>query len=160
MHSKVFHAENIGNVNPTWKIGIVYADYYMKEIMPLVEGAHAFLREAGIAEHAISLHPVPGSFEIPLLGEALAHAGVVDALMAFGIIVQGDTHHARLLADQSTRGLMDVQLKYRIPFAFEILYVHDVKQVIERSTGEGNKGREAANAVLRSLVQLGKIPTK
>jgi 6,7-dimethyl-8-ribityllumazine synthase len=137
----------------------VYATYYKEEIAGLVDSAKALLLEAGIEEKGITLHPAPGSFEVPLIGAELAASGKVDALMAFGIIVQGQTHHARLLAESVTHALMDIQIRQRMPFAFEILFVDDIAQARDRATGPDNKGREAAYAVLHSLAELHRIRT-
>jgi 6,7-dimethyl-8-ribityllumazine synthase len=145
------------HVDPTWRIGIVASTYHGEIIDGLVEGARAVLREAGIPEANIRLHRAPGSFEVPLIGAALAEAGQVSALMGFGIILEGQTHHARLLAESVTGGMMDVQIRYRLPFAFEILYVDDLAQAEERAEGVANKGREAAFAVLHTLAELQKI---
>lgn len=144
-------------IDKQWRIAIVHSSFYREEIDALVKGAVDVLMEAGIPATNISLHPAPGSFEIPLLGAALAEAKQVDALIGIGIIIEGETHHARLLAEQVARGIMDVQLQYRLPFAFEVLYVSSLDQARERSTGETNKGREAARAVLHSLAQLRRI---
>lgn len=145
------------DVHPTWRIGIVHSTYYKEEIDALVAGATEFLVHSGIAPQNITCHPAPGSFEVPLIGAALAHSKRVDALLAFGIVVQGQTHHARLLAEAVTNGLMHIQVTYRLPFAFEILYVDDIAQARARTTGPANKGAEAANAVLRSLAELARI---
>jgi 6,7-dimethyl-8-ribityllumazine synthase len=142
-----------GVVNPGWRIGIVHASYYKKEIDALVGGAEKALRARGIIPTNIRTVPVYGSFEIPLVGRALAEAKDVDALIGIGIIVEGETHHARLLADQAARGIMDVQLRTGVPFAFDVLYVDRIEDVQSRL----DKGEEAALSVLHSLVQLQKI---
>lgn len=144
-------------IDPHWRIGIVASSYYGEEIEALVAGAMEVLTGAGITPSHIYRINVPGSFEIPLLGAALAEAKKVDALLGLGIIVEGETRHAQLLAQQSARGIMDVQLQYQIPFAFEVLYVHTIAQARERTVGDGNKGREAARAVLHSLAELKRI---
>lgn len=120
----------------------------------MVDAAESVLVSSGIYKENISVHTVPGSFEIPLVGSALAKSGKVDALIGLGIIVEGETQHARLLAEQSARGIMDVQLQYEIPFAFEVLYVEDIEQARKRAMGDHNKGKEAAHAVLHSLAKL------
>lgn len=140
-----------------WKIGIVHSTYYKEEIDQLVSGAREVLREAGLPEANVSLHPVPGSFEIPLIGRVLAEQGKVDALMAFGIIVQGETKHADLLATEVARGIMEIQLRYGLPFAFEVLHVLSIDQARARAGGPQGKGREAAYAVLHSLTELNRI---
>lgn len=144
-------------VDPDWKVGIVASTYHKEHIDALVAGAIDLLVEAGLKKENIVIHPAPGSFEIPLIGSALAKAGKVDALMGFGIVVQGDTHHARLLSEAVTQGMMDIQVQYALPFAFEVLYVNELSQAIDRTVGQHNKGREAAYAVLHSLAELHRI---
>lgn len=144
-------------INPAWRIGIVASTYHGEIIDRLVDGARAVLGEAGIPEDQVYLHRAPGSFEVPLIGAALADSGAVDALVGFGIILQGETHHARLLAESVTFAMMDIQVRFRLPFAFEILYVDDLTQARERTEGTANKGREAAYAVLHALAELQKI---
>ncbi len=136
--------------DPSWKIGIIRSSFYKEEIDALTESAVETLRAAGIPQEHISVHDVPGSFEIPLVGSALAKKGTCDALIALGIIVEGETHHAALLAQEATRGIMDTQLQYDIPFGFEILYVNRLEDAQKRL----NKGEEAARAVLESLKVL------
>jgi 6,7-dimethyl-8-ribityllumazine synthase len=145
------------SVNPSWRIGLVCSSYYKEEIEALIAGARMVLTNAGISASNIHVHWVSGSFEIPLIGAALAEARVVDALMGFGIIVEGETGHARLIAENAARGIMDVQLRYRIPFAFEVLYVQNLDQAKSRVTGEQSKGVEAAIAVLHSLAEVERL---
>jgi len=141
------------DVDSTWRIGIVAAAYYKEETDALVQSAKETLLEAGIPDDQISEWSAPGSFEIPLIGECLAAAHEVDALIGIGIIVQGQTKHADLLAQESARGIMDVSLRHGIPFAFEVLWVNDLQEARERS----EKGREAAIAVLHSLAEKARI---
>ena len=145
--------------DPRWRIGIVHSSYYPEEVRGLIDGARAVFAEAGIPEENVTLHPAPGSFEIPLLGAALAKAAQVDALIGLGVIIEGETHHADLLAHEVARGIMDVQVRFCLPFAFEVLYAADLRQVRERSSGKNNRGREAAIAVLHSLAELKRIHT-
>lgn len=144
-------------IDPNWKFGIVYAPFYKEETEAMVNDAVSVLSEAGIPETNIQKHEVPGSFEIPLIGRALAESGSVDALMGFGIIVQGETKHADLLATAATNGIMDVQLRYGMPFAFEILYVNSLDLARARAMGPNGKGKEAAYASLHSLAALNRI---
>jgi 6,7-dimethyl-8-ribityllumazine synthase len=141
-------------IKPEWRVGIVYAPYYKEETESLVKGAQEMLAEAGLAKEKITLHEAPGSWEVPLIGRALAQAGKVDALIGFGIIVQGDTKHADMLADGVVQGMMDVQIRYGVPFAFEVLYVNNLEQARARAFGESNKGKEAAAAVLKTLATI------
>lgn len=145
------------NVDRNWRVGIVASSYYKDEIDALIAGATQTLMDAGIDAKNITVHQAPGSFEIPLIGAALAEEEKVDALMGFGIIVEGATHHARLLAEATTNGIMETQLTYHIPFAFEVLYVNKLEDAQERAVGPSNKGIEAALAVLHTLAALKEI---
>lgn len=140
-------------VDPAWRVGIVASSFYAEQMNTLVDGAVDTLRSAGLTTDRVQRYDVAGSFEVPLVGAALAEAGQVDALIGLGIIVEGQTHHARLLAEQAARGIMDVQLQYRLPFAFEILYVPDTDVLAERM----DKGVEAARSVLHSLALLHRL---
>lgn len=140
-------------VDPAWRIGIVHSSFYKLEMKALIESAKKALMDAGIPAKHIVEHQAAGSFEVPLIGRGLAEAKSVDALIGLGIIVEGDTHHADLLAREAARGMMDVQIGYGMPFAFEILYVDSLQLAQQRL----NKGEEAAYAVLHSLAQLKSI---
>lgn len=119
----------------------------------MLSGAVKTLKAIGVQEGNISQHPVPGSFEIPLVGAALAKQGKVDALIGLGIIVEGETHHARLIAENTSRGLMNVQTQYAVPFANEVLYTDSIELARQRLY----KGEEAALSVLHSLAQLASL---
>ncbi len=140
--------------HPSWRVGIVHALYHEAFTKALAEGARQTLIEHGLHASNISLHPVLGSFEVPLIGAALAANKKVDALIGIGIIVKGETFHDEHLAREATRGCMDVQLQFHIPFAYEILHVRSLEDVQKRTVGEGSKGKEAALAVLHALAQL------
>lgn len=135
------------------RIGIIHSSYYGEEVGALVAGARRVLLGSGLPPSSIKTYAVPGSFEIPLLGAALAEAGEVEALIGLGVIVEGQTHHARLIAEQAARGMMEVQLRHGIPFAFEVLYVDDLALARARL----DRGEEAARAVLQFLAQLRSI---
>jgi 6,7-dimethyl-8-ribityllumazine synthase len=144
-------------VSSSWRIGIVHSSYYPEEVGALVREAERVLREAGIARGNVRVFPVAGSFEIPMMGAALLEEEEVDALIGLGIIVRGETHHADLIAEAVSRGIMEIQVRHGVPFAFEVLYVDDLAQAQERCRGAGNRGGEAARAVLHSLAQLATI---
>lgn len=111
------------------------------------------LKVSGIEEGNIQLLPVSGSFEIPLVGAALAKSKQVDALIGLGIIVEGETHHARLVAESAAQGMMDIQVQYAIPFVNEVLYVDDRKLAHARL----QKGKVAAATALESLALLASL---
>ena len=151
------HASPAPKADPSWRIAIVYSSFYPEEVSALVAGAKQVLLAAGIPSENITDYPVPGSFEIPLIGSVIAHEKKADAIIGLGIIVEGETHHAELVAREAARGIMDVQIGYGMPFAFEVLYVDSLAQARGRSSGSDNKGGEAARAALHSLAQIRKL---
>ncbi|PIR48909.1 6,7-dimethyl-8-ribityllumazine synthase [Candidatus Peregrinibacteria bacterium CG10_big_fil_rev_8_21_14_0_10_55_24] len=138
------------HVDPAWRIGIIHSLFYKEEVDALVDSARSELLSAGIPEENITLYCAAGSFEIPLIGSALAKQRSVDALIGLGVIVEGETHHARCIAEAVARGMMDVQVRTLVPFVFEVLYVATIAQARERL----QKGKEAACAALHSLAEL------
>lgn len=143
--------------DPSWRIAIIHSSFYPEEVGKLVAGAKQVLLEAGIPFGNIADYPVPGSFEIPLLGSVIAWGKKADALIGLGIIVEGETNHAELIARETVRGVMDVQLSCGVPFAFEVLYVKNLAQAKVRASGSLNRGGEAARSVLHSLAQIAKV---
>lgn len=151
LHSKSdIHEKIAESLRPAWRIGIVYSSFYEDEMKTMVDSAITTLKAIGVQQNNISEYPVPGSFEIPLIGAKLASSHSVDALIGLGIIVEGETHHARLVAENTARGIMDVQTRYALPFANEVLYV----DTLELAKSRLDKGKDAALCVLHCLAQL------
>ncbi|MEI8229761.1 MAG: 6,7-dimethyl-8-ribityllumazine synthase [Candidatus Peregrinibacteria bacterium] len=137
-------------INPAWRIGIIHAAFHPEIVAALVESAQKLLIKAGIVQSNITFHAVPGSFEIPLIGAVLLEKKEVDALIGLGVIIEGETHHARLIAESVTKGMMDLQIQYGKPFGFEVLYV----KTLEQAKARQHKGEEAALAVLWALAEI------
>lgn len=149
-----------GMVDPTWRIGLVLGRYYPEQMGVLEEGALSMLHELGIPHQNVHRAQAVGSFEIPLIATRLVAERKVDAVIALSIIVEGETHHARLVAEQAARGCMDIQLTHGIPCAFEVLYVDTIGQVTARSQPHNNKGAQAAYTVIQSLIDLQTLASK
>lgn len=143
--------------SPTWRVAIVASQWHRPLIDLMIADAKKVLRTSGIPEKNIDVFDVPGSFEIPLIGSALAKTERYDALIGFGILLEGETVHASLISHACAQAMMDIQTSYGIPFAFEILHVHTMQQAKERASGKHGKGTEAAQAVLVSLKSLERI---
>lgn len=118
----------------------------------LLSGALDMLAEAG--GRADTIVDVEGAFEAPLVAQRLAGEGF-DAVIALGAVVRGETDHYEHIATCTAEGLMRVALDTGIPVSFGILTVTDPAQAFARSgPDEGNKGREAAAAAIRTANAL------
>jgi len=142
------------------KIAIVRANYHEHFVDNLEAYAKGTLVTAGVAEKNITTFNVPGSWEIPILVQKIAESkkAKYDGIIVLGVIVKGATFHFELIANEVTSALMSLSIENHIPIAFEILAVSDVKHAEERAgQNEYNKGIEAANAVLQTILALQKI---
>ena len=104
------------------------------------------------------MYRVPGSFEVPLGVELAATKGGVDAIAAFGVLLQGATAHATLVAQTVTDALMQISLRHRLPVLHEILLVENETQAAARCVEPDlNRGTEAARAAVRMLRAINTI---
>lgn len=131
------------------RFGVVASRFNGAVVERLVEGALDCLRRHGVEEGSIRLVRVPGALEIPLALEALAEAGEVDALVALGVVVRGETSHFEHVCSQAAAGISRVSLERRLPVGFGLLTCDTPAQAQERAGGKaGNKGWDAALAAL------------
>jgi 6,7-dimethyl-8-ribityllumazine synthase len=115
----------------------------------LLAGAVDALEAAGAGADDILVVHVPGSFEIPLTAKKLAAAGHVDAVIAIGCVLRGETAHFDYVASEVARGVQLAQLDTGIPVIFCVLTCDTLEQAIERAgLKSGNKGYDAGLAAV------------
>lgn len=116
----------------------------------LVQAALEVLRNRGAAEEDVEVLWVPGAFELPLVCQWAAASSRYSAVIAFGVVIRGETEHFRLVAEASARGLSEVALKTDIPVLNGVLAAATVEQVADRTGGAlGNRGAEVALAAVQ-----------
>ena len=127
----------------------------------LVDGLIAAAREelSAIApDSTVEVFRVPGSFEIPLGVQTVAERGKADAILAFGLLWEGETSHANLIATSVTNALLDISLRLRVPVLHEVIVARTEEQARERCLGTThNRGTEAARAAVRMIQALAEI---
>jgi 6,7-dimethyl-8-ribityllumazine synthase len=134
---------------------IVAARFNEKYVQRLVDAALETLRRRGAAEEALTVAWVPGSFELPLAARWRARPPATgsrppDAVLAFGVLIRGETEHFRLVAEAATEGLQRVALETGVPVLNGVLAVHDAAQAAARCGGAlGNRGAEVALAAVQ-----------
>jgi 6,7-dimethyl-8-ribityllumazine synthase len=136
---------------------IVAGQYHPELVGGLIE--HTRRELAAIAPGStVTVEEVPGAFEIPLAVSEVAARGGVDAIIALGVIVEGQTSHASLIAQTVTASLQQIALSSRIPVVHEVLSVKNEEQARVRCLGEDiNRGTEAARVAVRMADVLGAI---
>jgi len=133
---------------------LVAARFNEGYVRRLVDAALEVLRHRGAAEADIEVIWVPGSFELPLACRWAAVERRPDAVLAFGVLIRGETEHFRLVAEEATRGLGQVALETGVPVLNGVLATRDAAQAAARTGGElGNRGAEVALAAVQ-MAQL------
>ncbi len=147
-----------GKTNPSGaKIGIVVSRWNSSITEQMLNGALAALKGNGILDKDIIITRCPGSFEIPLAANYLLEDTEVDGVIALGVVIRGGTPHFEYVCNAVTNGVLELNLKYKKPVAFGVLTTDDVKQALDRAGEKGNKGGEAALALLEMIDLKNKI---
>lgn len=141
-----------GRPTSSLHVGVVVASWNRSITDRLLEGATDRLRREGVG--TVTVVRVPGSLELPVGARGLAGAGC-DAVVALGVVVEGETDHYEIVRDESARGLTLVANDLGVPVANGILAVRDIDHAVERSRpGSANKGDEAAAAAVATALVL------
>ena len=129
---------------------LVAARFNEAYVRRLVDAAREVLVRGGASESDLEVWWVPGSFELPLASQWAAASGRFDAVLAFGVLIRGETEHFRLVAEAAAHGLVRVALDSSVPVLNGVLAVQDAEQAAARTGGPlGNRGADVALAALQ-----------
>jgi 6,7-dimethyl-8-ribityllumazine synthase len=144
-------------LNEAVRFAIVASEYNRHYVDGLVRFASEELK--AIAPQAqLSLVRVPGSYEIPIAVQTVAKYRKPDAILAFGLIFDGETLHASLIANAVTQALLTISLKESVPVLHEVLVAKNEEQAKARCLSPDiNRGTEAARAAVRIVHALRQI---
>ncbi len=138
-------------INTGISVAIITALFNEDITTALASAAATQLEALGVNQKNIIRVSVPGAWELPFAAAHLFQAQNVDAVIACGCVVRGETGHYDIVANESASGLMRVSLDYKKPVMNAVLTVENFDQARSRSAADmTNKGAEAA----RSLVEL------
>jgi len=129
-------------------IKIVASRFNATYVQGLVDHATQELHELA-PDAAISIYRVPGSFEIPVVVRELARNKKADAIIACGVIMQGETNHAKNLSRSVTDALQQIAIDHGVPVINVVLSFESEDQARERCLENRiNRGTEAARATV------------
>ncbi|MBD3862500.1 6,7-dimethyl-8-ribityllumazine synthase [Olleya marilimosa] len=132
-----------------FRFGIVVSEWNDNITQGLLEGAKSTLLEHNVQPDNILVWDVPGSYEL-IYGSKKMIAQNVDAVIAIGSVIQGETKHFDFVCDAVAQGVKDLNVTTDTPVIFCVLTDNTMQQAIDRSGGKhGNKGVEAAVAALK-----------
>ena len=139
------------------RVAIVAASWHENVMDGLVAGAQRACRDYQVEEP--QLVRVPGTFELPVVAQALADQGY-DAVVALGVVIRGGTPHFDYVCRAATDGLVRVAQDHQTAVGFGILTCDDEQQALERAgldSSREDKGYEATAAALTTGATLRSI---
>jgi len=132
-----------------FRFGIVVSEWNETVTEGLFKGAFDALIDCGATPENILRWNVPGSFEL-IYGSKKMQTQNVDAVIAIGSVIQGETKHFDFVCEGVSQGIKDLNVLHDIPVIFCVLTDNNLQQAIDRSGGiHGNKGTEAAIAAIK-----------
>ena len=143
------------------RVAIVWSRFNEEIVRELVTACDRELVRLGVAAEHIDAVSVPGALEIPLALQTLAlerrglGAMRYDALVALGAVIRGETYHFEVVANESARGIVDVQLETGVPIANGVLTTDTEAQARERAPVKGAEAARVAVEMANTLRAVG-----
>ncbi|MGI9533142.1 6,7-dimethyl-8-ribityllumazine synthase [Lutimonas sp.] len=145
----VYDSERIPDAS-NMRFGIVVSEWNPDITQNLHDGAVETLLAHGALKENIVALKVPGSFELVYGCKHLLNHNELDAVIAIGNVIRGETEHFTFVCEGVTQGIVDLNVNYNTPTIFCVLTDNTKQQSIERSGGiHGNKGIECAVAAIK-----------
>ena len=133
-----------------FRFGIVVSEWNENITGGLYKGAVEALLENGVQQEDIISWDVPGSFELIYGSKRMIETQNVDAVIAIGSVIQGETKHFDFVCEAVSQGIKDLNVQTDVPVVFCVLTDNTLQQAIDRSGGiHGNKGTEAAIVAIK-----------
>ncbi|KXA94908.1 6,7-dimethyl-8-ribityllumazine synthase [candidate division MSBL1 archaeon SCGC-AAA259E19] len=134
------------------KLGICASEFHWDIVGQMLEYAkrHAEFLEAKVVAERI----VPGSFELPFAAKKLVERDDVDAVVALGAVIEGDTGHHETVMQQASRKIMDLSLEYGKPVSLGISGPGETRMEAEERIDEyARRAIEAAVKTTKNVVE-------
>ena len=133
-----------------FRFGIVVSEWNDTITLNMYKGAIEALLENGAKEENIIRWDVPGSFELIYGSKRMIETQNVDAVIAIGCVIQGETKHFDFVCEAVSQGIKDLNVQTDVPVVFCVLTDNTMQQSIDRSGGiHGNKGTEAGVVAIK-----------
>ena len=134
----------------SFRFGIVVSEWNPEITENLHKGAIKTLIDCGATKENIISWDVPGSFELVYGCKKMIESQQLDAIIAIGNVIQGETKHFDFVCEGVTQGIVDLNIKHDVPVIFCVLTDNTKQQSLDRSGGKhGNKGIECAVAAVK-----------
>ncbi len=130
------------------KITIVASKWNAELVDELLDSGKAHLEELGFTN--IKTVHVPGAWE--LVHAAQKELTDADGVIAYGVVIRGETTHYELISESTAHGLMQVSVNANKPIGFGLIATENLSQARERTDASKlNKGKEIAQSLVEML---------
>jgi len=132
------------------KIGFVVSDYNadITHVMERLAKEHVEFLGGTVVK---SIH-VPGVFDVPLAVKRLVENKDVDAVVTLGAVIEGDTDHDNIVAQNAARKIADLSVGYDKPVSLGISGPKMSRaEGVKRLEGYAKRGVESCFKMLRGL---------
>ena len=130
------------------KINIVVANYYKEITDPLTQSCIEILEQFKLK---YEIFTVPGVYEIPQMIKWKIKPNNYNLFIALGCVIKGETYHFEVISDSVGKALLDIVNQNKNTLISNgIINAYDKSQAIKRSKSK-NKGKEAANAMVKMI---------
>ena len=137
------------------KLGIVVAEFNYDVTYLMLQKALNHAKFLGA--EVVYVFKVPGTFEVPLAVRKLLKMPEVDGVVALGAVIQGETKHDELVAQQAARKILDLGVEFGKPVALGIIGPGASRmQALERVEDYARRAVEAAVKMVKRLKELEK----
>ena len=134
------------------KFGIVVSEWNENITAALLHGAETTLKKHGVKPEDITIYTVPGSFELTYGAAMFVNSNSVDAVIAIGCVIRGDTPHFDYVCAGTTQGIAALNTQGDIPVIYGLITTNTMQQAEDRAGGiHGNKGDECAITAIKMV---------
>lgn len=133
------------------RFAVVVSRFNEELTQQLADDAVQCLEEHGAKAEDVEIFQVPGAYEIPVVINELAGLGKYNALLALGVVVEGETPHAQMIGDSTGIALLDIAREHGVPVINEIVGTRNWDQAVARCTrSRTSRGWYAAEAAIET----------
>ncbi len=134
------------------RFGIIVSEWNFNITGALMQGAIDTLKKHGVRDENIIVRFVPGSFELTFGASRMTTDCDIDAVIAIGCVVRGDTPHFDYVCMGATQGLAALNAQGKTPVVYGLITTNTMEQAEDRAGGKlGNKGDECAITAIKMV---------
>ncbi len=144
---------------PNVRIAIIGSSWHSDCVDAMISRARKELLAVDVQPDNILVYKLPGSLELPFAARVLFEEDpLLDAILAFGIVLEGITSHDEMVLNGVFQGFANVTELFGKPVINEVIGVASIEDARKRSGDDMmNKGVEAVYAASELLHWISQV---